>query len=172
MGHTRKSLVLTVIAELAAICSAQGQPVAFVADAGARACLAQSRSVIPQSRSRHVDPNNSGMPNANSELLPTASSRRPAFLPAGREPALSAPRATATGSRTGISRGSAIVAYVVTLELLLAVMAAIACWLVLGLAGIILKLQERPVPLAVPAKTPSREALIPAQNLLTSVHPT
>jgi hypothetical protein len=137
MGHTWKSVILTVVVELAAICSAQGQPVAFVADAGVRASLARSYSVIPQSSSRHAEPNNSGMPNADG------------------------------WPKAATPRGSAIVAYVVTLELLLAVMAAIACWLVLGLAGIILKL-----PRVVPAKTPSHEALIPVQSLLTSVHPT
>jgi hypothetical protein len=142
MGHTWKSVVLTVVVELAVISSAQGQPVAFVAHAGARACLARSYSVIPQSSSSHMDPNNSGMPNADG------------------------------WPKSATPQGSVIVAYVVALELLLAVMTAVACWLVLGLAGIIVKVPERPVPRAVPAKTPSHEALIPVQNLLTSVRPT
>jgi hypothetical protein len=53
-----------------------------------------------------------------------------------------------------------IVSYVAGLELLLAVMAAIACLLALAVAGVVARKVERPVSPVVPARIGSPESLI------------
>jgi hypothetical protein len=60
----------------------------------------------------------------------------------------------------------AIVSYVAGLELLLAVMAAIACLLALALAGIVVKRHRRPRLAAVPARSSLAPlVLVPAKKL-------
>jgi len=88
--------------------------------ADARACLMRSYSADPQLSSRYVDPNHPPMPDADE----------------WREAA--------------VSHEKLIVAYVVALELLLAAVAVIACLLALGLAGLVVKLQQRAARPAVP----------------------
>lgn len=112
MGPTWKSIVALVIG-LAAICSAHGQPVPFLANVGTRACLTLSYRVIPELASQSLRPND------------------PRITEAGRtSPAMP-------------SDTLSIVAYVAGLELVLAVMAAIACLLALALAGVHVKRQPR-----------------------------
>jgi hypothetical protein len=124
MGPTWKSVVLAVAIWLSATCSAQGQPVPFVADADARACLARSYSAIPQVRG--------SQPARSNDRRITDADRASAATPANR---------------------MEIVEYVAGLELLLAAMAAIACWLALVVAGAAVKRQRRGRPATVSAKS-------------------
>jgi hypothetical protein len=105
------------------------QLVPFIAAADARACLALSYDAIPQFSTHQVDPNDPPMPDTY-EWLEAAT-----------------------------PRGSIIVAYVVALELLLAGVAAIACLLVLALAGAIVNLQKRPARHPAPIPSLTRESL-------------
>ena len=95
------------------------QSVSFLADVDARACLARSYSVVPQLGSTSVDPN---------EPWPVDSSQM---------------------TLTAAPNGEVVVSYVAMLALSSAVMVALACLLLLAVAGIVTKLQERPVPCAV-----------------------
>jgi hypothetical protein len=124
MGRTWKSVVLAVAVALAAICSAHSQPVPFVANVDARACLARSYSVIPQ---------------VNGSQPARPDDRR----------IIDADRASAAIPPNSLG----IVAYVAGLELLLAVMAAIGCLLALGLARAVGKRQRRRCPAAAPANS-------------------
>jgi len=136
MGRTWKSVVLVVVVGLAAVCSAHGQPVPFVADADARACLALSYRAIPQFSSRHVDPNDPPMPD------------------------------TDEWPQSAAAQGSVIVSYVGMLVLLSAVVSAIGSLLALALAGIIVKLLERPIRPAVSATSSHLPfVLVPARKL-------
>jgi hypothetical protein len=112
------------------------QLVPFIAAADARACLARSYDAIPQFSTHQVDPNDPPMPDTYEW------------------------REAATPSR------SIIVAYVVALELLLAGVAAIACLLVLALAGAIVNLQKRPArrPAPIPSLTHESLPLVTAKR--------
>jgi hypothetical protein len=106
--------IVAFVIGLAAICSAHGQPVPFFANVGARACLTLSYSVIPELASHSLRPDD------------------PRITEAGRT------SAAMPSDRLGI------VAYVAGLELVLAVLAAIACLLALALAGVHVKRQRQP----------------------------
>jgi hypothetical protein len=124
MGPAWKSVVLAVAVGLSTICPAHGQPVPFVADVDARACLMRSYSAIPQ-----------------------VSGRRPARPDDGR--ISDADRASAATPASSME----IVAYVAGLELLLAVMAAIASLVALVVAGAVVKRQPRHRPATASAKS-------------------
>jgi hypothetical protein len=125
MGRTWKSVILAVVVNLVTISSAQGQIVPFLADADARACLARSYSVLPWiSGGQSVRPNEAWITDAD-------------------RPGEAVP-----------PDALAIVSYVAALELLLAVMAAIACLLALAVAGVVVRAaQRRRHRAAVPAKS-------------------
>jgi hypothetical protein len=112
------------------------QLVPLIAAADARACLGRSYDAIPQFSTHPVDPNDPPMPDTYEW------------------------REAATPSR------SIIVAYVVALELLLAGVAAIACLLVLALAGAIVNLQKRPArrPAPIPSLTHESLPLVTAKR--------
>jgi|SRR5579872_6108358 len=128
MGRPWKSVVLAVVG-LAAMCSAHGRPVLFVAAADARSGSAQCYSAISHFTSRRPDPND-----------------------AAKVQRYEGPEAAAPN-------GSMIVAYLVALELLLAGVTATACLLVLALAEAVVKLQERPPRCAAPIPRLSHESL-------------
>jgi hypothetical protein len=119
MGPTWKSLVAVGVG-LAAVCSAHGQPVPFLAATDARACLMLSYSVVPQPASQSVRPGD------------------PRITDADRTSATSPPDTLG------------IVAYVAGLEILLAVMAAVACLLALAFAGFAVRRQRRPESIPAP----------------------
>lgn len=135
MGPTWKSVVSAVVVGLAAICSAHGQPVPFIADADARACLMRSYSAMPSSSSRYVNPND--------PRIAEAAGWREAAAP----------------------QGKLIVAYVVALESLLAAITVVACLLVLALAGFIVRRRQRPARAAVPAESSAPFVLVPETKL-------
>jgi len=117
VGSTWKLAILAAVIGLGAMGSAQ--PVGFLADVDARACLARSYGVVPQPGSTSVDP------------------REPWPVDYGQMTLTAAPNS------------ELVVSYVAMLALSSAVMVAVACLLLLALAGIVTKVQERPVPCAV-----------------------
>jgi hypothetical protein len=134
VGSTWKWAILAAVIGLGAIGSAQ--PVGFLADLDARACLARSYSVVPQPGSTSVDPN------------------EPWPVDYGQMTLTAAPI------------GKVVVSYVATLALSSAVIVALACLLLLALAGIVTKLQERPVPCAVSSSSfPDRPRALAAKKL-------
>lgn len=141
MGNSWKWAILAAVIEVGAMCSAQ--PVGFLADVDARACLARSYSVVPQPGGASVDPN---------DPWPVDYSQM-------------------TG--TSVPNGEAVVSYVAMLALSSAVMAALACLLILALAGIVVKVQDRPAQCAVSSRgfSPGRLALAAQELPAKSVAP-
>jgi hypothetical protein len=112
------------------------QPVGFLADVDARACWARSYSVVPQPGSASVDPN------------------EPWPVDYGQMTLTAAPN------------GKVVVSYVAMLALSSAVIVALACLLLLALAGIVTKLQERPVPCPVSSSSfPDRRRALAAESV-------
>ena len=112
------------------------QPVGLLAEVDARACLARSYSVVPQPGSASVDPN---------EPWPVDYSQM---------------------TLTAAPNGEVVVSYVAMLALSSAVMVALACLLLLALAGIVTKVQERPVQCAVSSSSfPDRRRALTAKKL-------
>lgn len=137
MGSTWKWAILAAVIEAGTMCSAQ--PVGFLADVDARACLARSYSVIPRPGSASVDPN---------EPEPVDYSQM---------------------TQTSVPNGKVVVSYVALLALSSAVMAAFASLLVLVLAGVVMKVQESPAHCAVSSGSPSQRRLaakeVPAESV-------
>lgn len=106
------------------------QPVGRLADVDARACLARSYSVIPRPGSASVDPN---------EPEPVDYSQT---------------------TQTSVPNGKVVVSYVALLALSSAVMAAVASFLVLVIAGIVTKVQESPAQCAVSSGCLSQRRLV------------
>jgi len=134
VGSTWKWAILATLIELGAMCSAQ--PLGFLADVDAHACLARSYSVVPQPGSASVDPN-TPWPVDYSQM-----------------------------TRTAAPNGEVVVSYVAMLALSSAVMAALACLLVLAFAGIVVKVQERPAQCAVSSSSFSHPRLALAAKKL------
>jgi hypothetical protein len=112
------------------------QPVGLLADVDARACLARSYSVVPHPGSASIDPNEP-WPVDYSQMTPTAA-----------------------------PNSEVVVSYVAMLALSSAVMVALACLLLLALAGIVTKVQKRNVPFAVSSsRFPRRRRALAAQKL-------
>jgi hypothetical protein len=117
------------------------QSVGFLADVDARACLSRSYSVIPLPGSASVDPNEP-WPVDYGQMTLTAA-------PSSEE----------------------VVSYVAMLALSSAVMVALACLLLLVLAGIVTKVQERPVPCAVSSSSfPDRRHALAAMSCVPQLH--
>lgn len=127
MGRTWKWAVLTGVVELAVMCAAQ--PAGFLADADARACLARSYSLIPRPVGASADPH---------EPWPVDYSQM---------------------NEAAYADGSLIVSYVVILALVsaAAALSAIGCLLILALAGVIAKVQDRPARFTAPASSVARQ---------------
>ena len=140
MGSTWKWAILAAVIEAGAICTAQ--PVGFLADVDARACLARSYSVIPRPGSVSVDPN---------QPWPVDYSQM---------------------TQTSVPNGKVVVSYVALLALSSAVMAALASLLVLALAGIVMRVQQRPPQRAVSSGSFSERRLaLEAKELQTESVP-
>jgi hypothetical protein len=134
VGNTWKWAILAAVIGLGVNGSAQ--PVGFLAEVDARACLARSYSAVPQPGSASVDPN------------------QPWPVDYGQMTLTAAPN------------GEVVVSYVAMLALSSAVIIALACLLLLALAGIVTKLQERPVPCAVSSsRLPHRGRALVAKKL-------
>ena len=134
MGSTWKWAVLAAVIGVGTMCFAQ--PVGFIAEVDARACLARSHSVIPQPGSASVDPN---------EPWPVDYSQM---------------------TQTSAPNGEAVVSYVAMLALSSAVMVALACLLLLGLAGVVTKVQGRPAQSAVSSGSfPHRRSALAAEKI-------
>jgi hypothetical protein len=134
VGSTWKWAILAAVIGLGANGSAQ--PVGFLAEVDARACLALSYSVVPQPGSASIDPN------------------EPWPVDYGQMTLTAAPN------------GELVVSYVAMLALSSAVMVALACLLLLALAGIVTNLQERPVPCGVSSiRFPDRGRALAAKKL-------
>ena len=134
MGSTWKWAILAAVIELGTICSAQ--PVGFLADVDARACLTRSYSVVPRPGSASVEPN---------EPWPVDYNQM---------------------TRTSVPDGEVLVSYVATLALSSAVMSALASLLVLALAGIVMKVRESLAACSVSAGSCSQSRLALAANEL------
>jgi hypothetical protein len=106
---------LAVAVQLAAWCPAQGQHVGILADTDARACLARSYSVVPQPGSNYLDPNQPWPVNDGDVAL----------------------------AMSAAPDGSVVISYVVMLAVESAVFSALASLLVLALAGIFVKIEDR-----------------------------
>lgn len=134
MGSTWKWSILAVVIEVGTMCSAQ--PVAFLTNVDARACLARSYSVVPQPGRASVDPNEPWLVDYSQM------------------------------TRTSVPNGEVVISYVAMLALSSAVMAALACLLVLALVGIVLKVRESPAQCAVSSSCFSQRRLALAAKKL------
>jgi hypothetical protein len=111
------------------------QPVGFLAAVDARACLMRSYSLVPQPGSASVDPN------------------EPWLVDYGQM------------NRTSVPNGEVVVSYVAMLALGSAVMVALACLLVLALAGIVVKVQKTPAKCPVsPGSLSQRQLALAAKE--------
>jgi hypothetical protein len=139
---TWKWAILAAVIEVGTICYAQ--PIGFLADVDARACLAHSYRIVPRPGSASVDPN---------EPWPVDYNQM---------------------TRTSVPDGEVVASYVAMLALTSAVMSALASLLVLALAGLVMKVRESPARCAVSAGSCSQRRLalaakeLPAESASTS----
>lgn len=131
MGRKWAYAAVAIVLDFVVLCPANAQP-AFSSASGEDHCLAQAHSVIMQS-GRSFGP----------DTDPTETAARPPFAPASS------------------GYGPLLVFFVVAVELALAVATAVACWLVLVIAGICVSIEDRRRLKIVLPFLPDRLALHP-----------
>jgi len=128
--------VVAIVLDFVVLCPANAQPVRFLSASDVDDCLRRTDSLVMQAGNTSFGPDASR----------TQRAERPPFGP---------------GSS---GNGPALVFFVVAVELALAAITAVACWLVLAIAGICVRIEDRRHLKIVQPFLPERLAFHPVRK--------